>query len=86
MNAEEKALRASVRRFMDTEVLPYLDEWERDGELPRELHEKAGKLGLLGVGFPAEVGGRRRFAAGCDRGAWRRCTTRVDPAVWSRRC
>ena len=57
MNAEDKALRASVRRFMDSEVLPYLDEWERAGELPRDLHEKAGKIGLLGVGFPTEVGG-----------------------------
>jgi acyl-CoA dehydrogenase len=49
--------RESVRRFMAAEVLPYLDEWERVGELPRDLHEKAGKLGLLGVGFPVEVGG-----------------------------
>jgi acyl-CoA dehydrogenase len=57
VNAEDKALRASVRRFMDSEALPYLDEWERAGELPRDLHEKAGKIGLLGVGFPTEVGG-----------------------------
>ncbi len=57
MNAEEKALRETVRRFMAAEVLPYLDEWERVGELPRDLHEKAGKIGLLGVGFPSEVGG-----------------------------
>jgi acyl-CoA dehydrogenase len=49
--------RASVRRFMDSEVLPQLDQWERDGELPRELHKKAGAIGLLGVGFPEGVGG-----------------------------
>ncbi|WP_281388700.1 acyl-CoA dehydrogenase family protein [Kribbella qitaiheensis] len=54
---EEKALRATVRRFMVGEVLPGLDQWERDGELPRELHKKAGDLGLLGVAFPTEVGG-----------------------------
>jgi len=42
---------------MVAEVLPQLDRWERDGELPRELHKKAGRLGLLGVGFPAAVGG-----------------------------
>ncbi|HZX03193.1 acyl-CoA dehydrogenase family protein [Kribbella sp.] len=57
VNAEEKALRESVRRFMRAEVLPRLDQWERDGELPRELHKKAGALGLLGVGFPEAVGG-----------------------------
>ncbi|MEV6417111.1 acyl-CoA dehydrogenase family protein [Kribbella sp. NPDC051718] len=49
--------RASVRRFMSAEVLPNLEQWERDGELPRELHKKAGQLGLLGVGFPEAVGG-----------------------------
>lgn len=49
--------RDSVRRFMTAEVLPNLDQWERDGELPRELHKKAGQLGLLGVAFPEAVGG-----------------------------
>ncbi|WP_020386591.1 acyl-CoA dehydrogenase family protein [Kribbella catacumbae] len=47
----------SVRRFMAAEVLPNLERWERDGELPRELHKKAGQLGLLGVGFPEAAGG-----------------------------
>jgi acyl-CoA dehydrogenase len=42
---------------MAAEVLPHLDQWERDGELPRELHKKAGALGLLGVGFPEAVAG-----------------------------
>ncbi len=54
---ERVELRKTVRRFAEAEVLPYLDEWERAGELPRELHRKAGELGLLGVGFPEEVGG-----------------------------
>ncbi len=36
---------------------PYQDEWERTGELPRTLHARAARLGLLGVGFPAAVGG-----------------------------
>ena len=54
---ERAALRETVRRFMTSEVLPYLDGWERDGELPRSLHRKAGELGLLGVAFPVSVGG-----------------------------
>ncbi|WBQ05371.1 acyl-CoA dehydrogenase family protein [Kribbella sp. CA-293567] len=49
--------RQSVRRFMAAEVLPNLAQWERDGELPRELHKKAGQLGLLGVAFPEQSGG-----------------------------
>ncbi|WP_236791168.1 acyl-CoA dehydrogenase family protein [Amycolatopsis sp. GM8] len=50
-------LRKLVRRFVEHEVLPHLDEWERAGELPRELHRKAGEIGLLGVSFPEAAGG-----------------------------
>lgn len=34
-------------------MLPHADEWERTGELPRELHHKAGEAGLLGANFPS---------------------------------
>ncbi|MFD9615332.1 acyl-CoA dehydrogenase family protein, partial [Streptomyces sp. NPDC059083] len=54
---ERRELRATVRGFAEREVLPYLDEWERNGEIPRELHKKAGALGLLGVQFPESAGG-----------------------------
>lgn len=54
---ELAALRATARRFVESEVLPHQDDWERDGQLPRELHAKAGELGLLGVSMPEEVGG-----------------------------
>jgi len=54
---ERRELRETVRRFTETEVLPELDQWERDGELPRNLHRKAGDLGLLGVSFPEFAGG-----------------------------
>lgn len=54
---ERRQLRQTVRRFVETEVLPHLDTWEREGELPRELHRKAGEIGLLGVPFPENVGG-----------------------------
>lgn len=51
------ALRETVRRFMDKDVLPFQEQWERDGELPRSLHLRAAELGLLGAAFPVEVGG-----------------------------
>ncbi len=50
-------LRELVRRFTEREIVPNLPDWERAGEVPRELHAKAAKLGLLGVGYPEEVGG-----------------------------
>ncbi len=54
---QRRELRSTVRRFVDRDVLPYLDAWERAGELPRSLHRSAGGLGLLGAGFPVDVGG-----------------------------
>jgi acyl-CoA dehydrogenase len=54
---ERDALRDTVRRFVEKDVTPHLDDWERAGELPRELHRTAGDLGLLGVAFPESAGG-----------------------------
>lgn len=54
---ERRALRETVTDFVRREILPDLDAWERDGELPRELHRKAAEVGLLGAGFPESVGG-----------------------------
>lgn len=54
---ERRQLRELTRAFMDKEVLPHFDDWERAGEVPRELHATAAKVGLLGIGFTEEVGG-----------------------------
>lgn len=54
---ERESLRKTVRSFAEREVLPHAAEWERTGELPRELHRKAGEAGLLGANFPEPVGG-----------------------------
>jgi acyl-CoA dehydrogenase len=54
---EREALRKTVRDFVEREVLPNVDEWERSGDLPRELHRKAGDAGLLGAPYPEAVGG-----------------------------
>ncbi|MBA3691808.1 MAG: acyl-CoA dehydrogenase family protein, partial [Actinobacteria bacterium] len=54
---ERLALRQVVRRFIEKEVLPDLDSWERSGKLPRELHRAAGEVGLLGLHYPEAAGG-----------------------------
>ena len=43
--------------FARREVAPHLQEWEDRGTIPRELHLAAAKQGVLGIGFPEEVGG-----------------------------
>jgi acyl-CoA dehydrogenase len=54
---EREQLRKTVRAFAEREVLPHVDNWEHSGELPRDLHRKAGEAGLLGAGLPEAVGG-----------------------------
>ncbi|HEU4363269.1 MAG TPA: acyl-CoA dehydrogenase family protein [Mycobacterium sp.] len=54
---EREQLRKTVRTFVEREILPHTNEWERTGELPRELHRRAGQAGLLGAGFPEPAGG-----------------------------
>lgn len=54
---ERVALRETVRRFVEREVVPNIDAWERDQEIPRSVHKAAAALGLLGIGFDEEVGG-----------------------------
>ena len=52
-----EAIRDSVIRFMEGEVVPVMDEYEARKELPRELVRKAGATGLFGSLFPESVGG-----------------------------
>ncbi|NUS52679.1 MAG: acyl-CoA dehydrogenase [Nocardioidaceae bacterium] len=54
---EQEALRDSAAAFVRAEVLPHLQDWEDAGSVPRDLHAKAAKLGLLGLGVPEELGG-----------------------------
>ena len=57
MTFERKELRELTRTFVEREVRDHLDDWERAGEVPRELHRKAAAAGLLGIGYPEEIGG-----------------------------
>src|ERR1700728_957878 len=52
-----EAFRASLRRFVEREIGPFVDEWDEAGGFPRELYRKAAAVGLLGLGFPEEFGG-----------------------------
>ena len=49
--------RATVRRFVEEEITPHVDQWEEDGAVPRSLFRRMGELGFLGVEYPSEYGG-----------------------------
>ncbi len=54
---EHDQLRASARAFVDREIVPNVEAWERDEQVPRELFERVGDAGFLGLGFAPDVGG-----------------------------
>jgi long-chain-acyl-CoA dehydrogenase len=52
-----RAFRAMVREFLDRHVVPHHADWERAGQVDREVWRTAGKQGLLGFDVPVEYGG-----------------------------
>ncbi len=57
-DSEHQLFRQTVRRFVEQEINPYVDEWEAAECFPaHELFKKMGSLGLLGLSYPVEYGG-----------------------------
>jgi len=57
-NDEHEAFRQMVRRFVETEINPYVEAWEEQRIFPaHELFKKMGNLGLLGLSYAEEYGG-----------------------------
>ncbi len=55
---EHDAIRNTIAQFVDKEINPYCDEWEKEGAFPaHDLFKKMGDLGLLGIAKPSEYGG-----------------------------
>jgi len=57
LNETHRMLRETAERFALEEIRPHAHAWEEAGEFPRELYKKAADAGILGVGFPEEIGG-----------------------------
>jgi acyl-CoA dehydrogenase len=57
-SGEHEELRATIRRWVEAEVVPHQDEWEEQREFPRSLFERAGELGFLGLKYPESLGGQ----------------------------
>jgi acyl-CoA dehydrogenase len=55
---EHEDLRESVGNWVAKEIVPHVEEWEEAREFPRELFNRCGELGFLGLKFPEEYGGQ----------------------------
>jgi len=56
LSEEEKAIRQTVRRWVDEEVMPIISEHYLDGRFPLHLVSEMGGLGFFGANLPAEYG------------------------------
>ena len=57
LNEEQLQLKKSVRDFAEREIAPNVRKWDEAGDFPLATIKELGKLGLMGVVFPAEFGG-----------------------------
>lgn len=54
---DHRIFRNMLRKFLEKEVIPYANEWEKAGIVPKEVWKKAGEQGLLCMDVPEEYGG-----------------------------
>ncbi|MEN8221646.1 MAG: acyl-CoA dehydrogenase [Acidobacteriota bacterium] len=57
LTEEQNMIREMVSKFAKEEIAPKASENEKNGTYPADIIKKAGELGLMGVGYPAEYGG-----------------------------
>ncbi len=55
---EHEEFRQSVRTFVESELAPLTEEWEREGHFPDWVFKRMGDLGFLGLRYPPEYGGQ----------------------------
>ncbi len=54
---EHELFRESLRNFLQKEVVPHLEKWEKEGTIERFIWEKFGEMGYFGVAYPEKYGG-----------------------------
>jgi short/branched chain acyl-CoA dehydrogenase len=57
LSAEHEAFRRVVREFAETEIGPYVAQWDREHHLPTKVVLQMGELGLFGLSAPEQFGG-----------------------------
>lgn len=57
LTADHEQWRQQLRKFIDKEIAPYVDEWDEAGGVPDRIWPLAGEMGLFAVGYPEAYGG-----------------------------
>jgi acyl-CoA dehydrogenase len=54
---EHESFREVMRRFVASDLLPKMAQWEDEGMVPKSAWQALGRIGVLGAGIPEEYGG-----------------------------
>ncbi|MFD1293714.1 acyl-CoA dehydrogenase family protein [Lutibacter holmesii] len=54
---EHEVFRQSFRDFLQKEVVPNIDNWEKAGFIDKNIYKKFGEMGYFGLNYPEEFGG-----------------------------
>lgn len=54
---EHQLFRASFRDFLQKEVVPHIEKWEKTGTIERFIWKKFGEMGFFGLNYPEAYGG-----------------------------
>ena len=54
---EHELFRKSLKDFLQKEVVPHIDKWEKNGSVERFIWKKMGDMGFFGLSYPEEYGG-----------------------------
>src|SRR5208282_2926177 len=57
LDEEHQQIRATLASFAEREIKPFSSHWDKTEHFPRNVIEKIGELGFLGVSFPERFGG-----------------------------
>jgi alkylation response protein AidB-like acyl-CoA dehydrogenase len=57
LTEEQLHLKKSIREFAEREILPNVMKWDEHGQFPLEVVKELGRMGVMGMIFPPELGG-----------------------------
>ncbi|MBN2568250.1 MAG: acyl-CoA dehydrogenase family protein [Deltaproteobacteria bacterium] len=57
LTEENQMIKDMTRKFVDENVIPYVEEWDKTEEYPYQVMSQMGELGMMGIPFPEKYGG-----------------------------
>ncbi len=57
LSAEHQHFRETLRAFIQKEILPHVDQWEKENHIDKNIWRKMGEMGFMGLNYPEKYGG-----------------------------